>query len=65
MSADLLNAREVAQRLGVSVRTVWYWTARGILPAPFRRGRVTRWRTRDISQYLNGCQRSLPPRKPA
>jgi excisionase family DNA binding protein len=65
MSADLLNAREVAQRLGISVRTVWHWTARGILPAPFRRGRVTRWRTHDITQYLNACQRSLPPRKPA
>ncbi len=64
MTADLLTAREVAERLGISIRTVWHWTAHGRLPAPFRHGRITRWRTRDITDYLSACRRALPPAKP-
>jgi excisionase family DNA binding protein len=65
MAADLLTAREVAERLGISIRTVWIWTSHGILPAPFRRGRITRWRARDITDYLSACQRPPCPRKRA
>lgn len=65
MNRDLLKAREVAERVGISIRTVWQWTSAGLLPAPFRLGRVTRWRTRDIHEYLMASPRFVPPKKPA
>lgn len=64
MTKDLLKASEVAQRLGIGVRTVWKWTALGELPAPFRLGRITRWRRRDIHRYL-AARRGRAPRRPA
>jgi predicted DNA-binding transcriptional regulator AlpA len=52
--ADLLTVREVAQRLALSERTVWRWSAIGLLPAPVHlRPRSTRWRARDIQVYLD------------
>jgi excisionase family DNA binding protein len=58
MEADLLRARDIAARLDISLPTVWKWTASGQLPAPFRVGRVTRWRKRDIERYLQSrCRR--------
>jgi excisionase family DNA binding protein len=51
---DLMTAREVACLLSVSARTVWRWTAQGILPAPVRPSRrATRWRARDIRNFLD------------
>ena len=50
-SKELLTAREVAARIGVSLRTVWRWTETGDLPAPVRwgrNGRVVRWKAADI-----------------
>ncbi len=50
---DLMTAREVARCLSVSPRTVWRWTAQGILPAPVRPSRrATRWRAGDIRHFL-------------
>jgi excisionase family DNA binding protein len=52
---DLLTAREVAARLDIGLRTVWRWTATGELPAPVRcgrNGRVVRWKTADIEQFV-------------
>jgi predicted DNA-binding transcriptional regulator AlpA len=51
---DLLTVRDVAHRLSVSPRTVWRWTARGILPAPLRPSRrATRGRAGDIRRFLD------------
>jgi excisionase family DNA binding protein len=55
----LLTAKEVAERLGVGLRTVWRWTATGELPAPVRRGssgRIVRWKVTDIERFV----RDLP-----
>ncbi|MBV9124321.1 MAG: helix-turn-helix domain-containing protein [Planctomycetes bacterium] len=49
---DLLTAREVADRLNVSLRTVWRWAGNQVLPAPFRMGRIVRWKTRDIDRFI-------------
>ncbi len=54
-AVHLLTARDVADRLGISLRTVWRWTGSGELPAPVRRGssgRVVRWKSADIQQYV-------------
>jgi excisionase family DNA binding protein len=52
--AELMTAREVARCLSVSERTVWRWTAKGVLPTPVRPSRrSTRWRAADIRRYLD------------
>jgi predicted DNA-binding transcriptional regulator AlpA len=50
---DLLTVRDVARRLSISERTVWRWTAMGLLPPPVHpHVRSTRWRAADIERYL-------------
>ena len=59
---DLLTARDVARWLRISERSVWRWTARGILPAPVRPlPHTTRWRAADVCAYLD----RLSPCQPA
>jgi predicted DNA-binding transcriptional regulator AlpA len=58
---DLLTVRAVARRLSISERTVWRWTALGLLPAPVHpHARSTRWRAADIERYLENL--SAPSR---
>jgi predicted DNA-binding transcriptional regulator AlpA len=63
MMVDLLTVRDVARRLSISERTVWRWTALGLLPPPVHpHARSTRWRAADIERYLEelparACQR--------
>jgi predicted DNA-binding transcriptional regulator AlpA len=53
VTPDLLTVRDVARRLSVSERTVWRWTALGLLPRPVHpHARSTRWRAADIARYL-------------
>jgi predicted DNA-binding transcriptional regulator AlpA len=53
MIPDLLTVRDVARRLSISERTVWRWTALGLLPPPVHpHTRSTRWRAADIERYL-------------
>ncbi len=60
---ELMTVREVARCLAISVRSVWRWTAKGILPAPVRHSRrSTRWRRRDIGDYLDTLQARRDPR---
>lgn len=61
---DLLTARDVAARLSISERTVWRWTARGLLPPPVHpHARSTRWRAADIERYLEDLPAHLTPRE--
>jgi predicted DNA-binding transcriptional regulator AlpA len=53
MTPALLTVRDVARRLSISERTVWRWTALGLLPPPVHpHARSTRWRAADIERYL-------------
>jgi predicted DNA-binding transcriptional regulator AlpA len=53
MTPDLLTVRDVARRLSISERTVWRWTALGLLPPPVHpHARSTRWRAADLERYL-------------
>jgi predicted DNA-binding transcriptional regulator AlpA len=53
LSRPMLNVREVAELLQVSVRTVWYWRDKGRLPPPFQLGKqVVRWRTMDVLNWI-------------
>jgi excisionase family DNA binding protein len=55
-SARLIDAAEVARRLGLSVRTVRVLQATGRMPAPIRIGRRVRWQEVVISAWIAaGC----------
>lgn len=50
----LLTAKEVAELLGVHVRSIWRLSATGEIPAPIRLGeRVVRWRLSDLRDHLH------------
>jgi predicted DNA-binding transcriptional regulator AlpA len=52
-SSDLLAPPQVAQRLAVSVRTLWRLVARGDFPQPIRYNRkLIRWKAAALDRYL-------------
>jgi excisionase family DNA binding protein len=51
-TAVLLRVREVAEILGVSVRTVWRLVSDGTLAQPVAIGRSKRWRRSDIDAFI-------------
>jgi excisionase family DNA binding protein len=62
VAAELLTAREVARCLAVSERTVWRWTAQGILPAPVHPSRrSTRWRASQLRHFLDSLSPHTEP----
>jgi excisionase family DNA binding protein len=52
LTKPLMSAREVAEYLGISLRTVWRWNASAKLPAPMRHGRVVRWRRTEVEDFV-------------
>jgi predicted DNA-binding transcriptional regulator AlpA len=55
----LIDADEVARRLGVSTRTVWRLNSARKLPRPVTLGRSKKWRPEEIGRWVAaGC----PPR---
>lgn len=47
-----LSVDEVAQRLSVSVSSIWRWKREGSFPLAVRVGRgVTRWRLSDVEAW--------------
>ncbi|MFC1761188.1 helix-turn-helix domain-containing protein [Planctomycetota bacterium] len=48
----LLTAEELAERLRISVRSVYRYVEKGMLAPPARLGRLVRWRPRDVSEWL-------------
>lgn len=52
----LLNVDEVADRLSVSVRTVYNFRDSGFMPPSIKLGGAVRWRERDIQEWIaDGC----------
>lgn len=51
-----IDVKSVAAVLGIGVSTVWNWVARGLLPAPSRLGRTTRWAVGSIRKIAAGGQ---------
>jgi excisionase family DNA binding protein len=48
----LLTVRELAELLGVPVKTVYRWRHRGEGPQPIRVGRFLRFDPADVSRWL-------------
>ena len=55
----LLTAADLGAILGVHRATVWTWHAGGKIPMPVRIGGATRWRRREIEQWIEA---GAPPR---
>lgn len=52
----LINAKELAAMLDISLRTIWRRRSDGSMPMPVRVGRSIRWRLLDIRNWIaNGC----------
>ena len=49
----LLNAAELAERLGTTKGNVYAMRSRGQLPTPVRIGKRVRWRESDINEWLD------------
>lgn len=50
---ELMTSQQVAERLSVSVRTLWRLVAAGKFPQPVRYNRkLVRWKTTDVSRYI-------------
>jgi excisionase family DNA binding protein len=50
---ELLTSQQVAERLAVSVRTLWRLVDRGVFPQPIRYNRkLVRWKSGDIDHYF-------------
>lgn len=51
---ELLKAWQVADRLAVSVRTLWRMLQRGTFPGPIRYSRkLVRWKTSEVTAWLD------------
>jgi len=50
---DLLSAHQVAEKLGLSVRSVWRMTSAGNLPVPIAISGRTLWRAPDIEAMID------------
>lgn len=48
----LIDAKEVAQRLGVSLRKLEYLISEGNAPAFTRIGRTRKWRPKDVDDWV-------------
>jgi excisionase family DNA binding protein len=53
VGAELLTSQQVAEKLAVSVRTLWRLVAAGKFPQPVRYNRkLVRWKAVDVSRYI-------------
>ena len=48
----LMNVQEVAEALGISERSVWRWSATGVLPPGIKLGRSVRWSEETIRRWI-------------
>lgn len=50
---EFCSIKTVAAELDCSVSTVTEYTNRGLLPQPYKRGSLTRWRWSEIEEAMN------------
>jgi excisionase family DNA binding protein len=52
----LITARQLADKLQISTRTLWRMLSAKRLPAPIRLGGIVRWRSDEIEEWISsGC----------
>ena len=60
MSKDWTSIEELAEELGVPVRTVYAWRHRGSGPRGHKIGKHVRFRRVDVEAWLERCADSAP-----
>jgi len=56
-ASDLLTSQQVADRLAVSVRTLWRLVSRGRFPQPVRYNRkLVRWKSAEVDRYIEALR---------
>ncbi len=63
MIETMLDVKNLADKLGASVRTVWRLVSAGVLPKPVQVGRCTRWFESDIEEFQRRLRESRERRK--
>ncbi|TPL66991.1 helix-turn-helix domain-containing protein [Mesorhizobium sp. B2-4-1] len=58
-----ISAKQLADALSVSDRTIRYWAARGMIPGAARIGRQFRFRLTEVEGWLNTMDVSQQQRK--
>jgi len=51
MRPTFLTVADVAERLTVSVPTIWRWAREGAIPSPVKIGGATRWKLSDLEAF--------------
>ena len=58
---DLMTSQQVANRLAVSIRTLWRLVRAGKVPQPVRYNRkLVRWKTADLTRYIESLSCVVP-----
>lgn len=52
----LLTITDLSDAFQVSPMTIYRWVKRGVLPAPVKVGRTSRWLEDDITAYLDALK---------
>lgn len=64
MNEHLLTSQQVANRLAISIRTLWRLVKSGAMPAPIRFNRkLVRWKADEIAEAVEAF-RNQPPFAP-
>ena len=63
-SPDLMTSQQVANRLAISIRTLWRLVRAGKVPQPVRYNRkLVRWKSVDLVHYIETltCESPIGP----
>ena len=61
---DLMTSQQVANRLAISIRTLWRLVRAGKVPQPVRYNRkLVRWKVIDLTRYIEtlSCEARIAP----
>ena len=59
--SKVLNKREAAQLLGISIRTIDSYRERGIIPSHNPGGKLVRFFEDELLEWLRGCNGTAKP----
>jgi molybdopterin-binding protein len=63
MAEQKITRSQAAEELGITVKTLYTWEKRGLIPAPERDWRGWRWYTSSQMEVIRRFQHKLHPRK--
>lgn len=57
MTDKLVRIKEINQRFGIPISTIWYWINQGNFPKPIKMGeRFIAWRESELDAWLDAKQ---------